>query len=80
MDELMARAKEIDAREYCSLDHEVWADSPAIKIIHGSSDRATSHLGTLKLFGMLPHEDKEIEIYEGYEHGTYPVSRVRIDS
>lgn len=79
MDELMARAKEIDARGYCNLDYEGWAHSPAIKIIHGSSDRATSHLGTLKLFGMLPHEDKEIEIYEGYEHGTYPVLWVRID-
>ncbi|KAI9638156.1 lysophospholipase [Dioszegia hungarica] len=62
MDELMARAKEIDA---------------PIKIIHGSSDRATSHLGTLKLFGMLPHEDKEIEIYEGYEH---VMTKVGIDA
>ncbi|WVR05205.1 hypothetical protein IAU60_002217 [Kwoniella sp. DSM 27419] len=37
--------------------------------LHGNKDRATSHHGTLKLFDRLPHEDKEIEIYDGYEHG-----------
>ncbi len=40
----------------------------AIRLVHGSSDRATSHLGTMKLFEMLPNDDKQIEIYEGYEH------------
>ncbi len=42
--------------------------SPAIRLIHGSADRVTSHLGTIKLFDRLPNEDKEVEIYEGYEH------------
>ncbi|RSH94104.1 hypothetical protein EHS25_006758 [Saitozyma podzolica] len=39
-----------------------------IRLVHGSHDRATSHHGTLRLFNRLPNEDKEIEIYEGYEH------------
>ena len=41
----------------------------AIRIVHGNKDRATSHIGTLKLFDRLPNDDKEIEIYDGYEHG-----------
>jgi hypothetical protein len=40
----------------------------AIRLIHGSSDRVTSHLGTLRLFDRLPNADKEVEIYDGYEH------------
>ncbi|KAK1924824.1 Alpha/Beta hydrolase protein [Papiliotrema laurentii] len=39
-----------------------------IRIIHGSSDRVTSHLGTQKLFNRLPNKDKQFEVYEGYEH------------
>lgn len=41
----------------------------AIRLIHGSADRVTSHLGTLRLFDRLPNEDKEVEIYPGLEHG-----------
>ena len=41
---------------------------PAIRLIHGSADRVTSHLATLQLYDRLPNDDKEIEIYEGYEH------------
>ena len=41
----------------------------AIRLIHGTSDRATSPHATLKLYERLPNEDKEIELYEGYEHG-----------
>nr|ODN88525.1 lysophospholipase [Cryptococcus depauperatus CBS 7855] len=40
-----------------------------IRIVHGNKDRATSHIGTLQLFDRLPSHDKEIEIYDGYEHG-----------
>lgn len=40
-----------------------------IRLVHGNKDRATSHKGTLRLFDRLPNEDKEIEIYDGYEHG-----------
>lgn len=39
-----------------------------IKLVHGTADRATSHHGTLRLFARLPHEDKECQLYEGYEH------------
>ncbi|KAK8869772.1 hypothetical protein IAR55_000340 [Kwoniella newhampshirensis] len=39
-----------------------------IRLVHGNADRATSHLGTLRLFDRLPNPDKEIEIYDGYEH------------
>ena len=38
-------------------------------MIHGSSDRVTSPAGTEMLFKRLPHEDKQFELYEGYEHG-----------
>ncbi|RXK39497.1 lysophospholipase [Tremella mesenterica] len=40
-----------------------------IRLVHGTSDRVTSHLGTLKLFDRLPNADKECQLYEGYEHG-----------
>ncbi|WWC61076.1 uncharacterized protein I303_103654 [Kwoniella dejecticola CBS 10117] len=53
MTELEKRASEIDI---------------PIRLIHGNKDRATSHLGTLKLFDRLPNADKEIQIYDGYEH------------
>ena len=72
MIELEKRAKEIDIRRCTSLaswsQAEVFAQ--AIRLVHGSGDRVTSHIGTLKLFDRLPNDDKEIEIYEGYEHGT----------
>ncbi|WVQ98766.1 hypothetical protein IAU59_005897 [Kwoniella sp. CBS 9459] len=51
--ELERRAEEINA---------------PIRLVHGNKDRATSHLGTLRIFDRLPNEDKEIEIYDGYEH------------
>lgn len=41
----------------------------AIRLVHGTSDRATSHLATLRLYERLPNDDKEIQLYEGYEHG-----------
>lgn len=66
MTELEKRAEEIDVRELCAPDCFL---TQAIRLIHGSQDRATSHLGTLRLFDRLPNEDREIEIYEGYEHG-----------
>ncbi|KIR58751.1 lysophospholipase [Cryptococcus bacillisporus CA1873] len=53
MIELQERAEEIDV---------------PIRLVHGNKDRATSHKGTLRLFDRLPNEDKEIEIYDGYEH------------
>nr|XP_031862767.1 uncharacterized protein CI109_001779 [Kwoniella shandongensis]KAA5529839.1 hypothetical protein CI109_001779 [Kwoniella shandongensis] len=53
MVELERRAEEIDV---------------PIRLVHGNADRATSHLGTLRLFDRLPNPDKEIEIYDGYEH------------
>ncbi|BEJ04485.1 hypothetical protein CcaverHIS641_0203020 [Cutaneotrichosporon cavernicola] len=39
-----------------------------IRLIHGSSDRATSHAATERLFQRLPHDDKQFELYDGYEH------------
>jgi acylglycerol lipase len=69
MTELEKRASEIDIREPMSRRQAELIRALAIRIIHGSGDRVTSHLGTLKLFDRLPNEDKEIEIYEGYEHG-----------
>ena len=43
----------------------------AIRLVHGSADRVTSPKGTLGLFERLPHEDKSVEIFDGYEHGEY---------
>ncbi|WVF72190.1 hypothetical protein IAT40_007002 [Kwoniella sp. CBS 6097] len=60
--ELERRAEEINA---------------PIRLVHGNKDRATSHLGTLRIFDRLPNEDKEIEIYDGYEH---VMLKVGIDS
>ena len=65
MVELQKRAEEIDIRMY----RLVSALTTAIRLIHGTSDRATSPHATLKLYERLPNEDKEIELYEGYEHG-----------
>lgn len=65
MVELEKRAEEINLRK---LPRRLVAHL-AIRLIHGSSDRATSHHGTLRLFDRLPNDDKEIEIYDGYEHG-----------
>lgn len=50
------------------------AHATAIRIVHGDHDRATSHLGTLKLFERLRPKDKQIKIYEGYEHGERNLS------
>ncbi len=47
----------------------ILAAHSAIRLIHGTSDRATSPAATQRLFHRLPHEDKEFELYEGYEHG-----------
>jgi acylglycerol lipase len=69
MIELQKRAEEIDIRAY-SL---VYALMIAIRLVHGTSDRATSPHATLKLYERLPNEDKEIELYEGYEHGECDV-------
>lgn len=65
MIELQKRAEEINIRKSC------WKAvlTAAIRLIHGTSDRATSPHATLKLYERLPNEDKEIELYEGYEHG-----------
>ncbi|ODO03330.1 lysophospholipase [Cryptococcus wingfieldii CBS 7118] len=53
MTELEKRAHEIDV---------------PIRLVHGNKDRATSHEGTLRLFDRLLNDDKELEIYDGYEH------------
>jgi acylglycerol lipase len=37
-------------------------------MIHGDKDRATSHLATQEFFDRISSTDKELEIYEGYEH------------
>ncbi|WOO84476.1 Caffeoylshikimate esterase [Vanrija pseudolonga] len=42
-------------------------DAP-IRLVHGNADRATSYHGTEKLFARLPNKDKQITIYDGYEH------------
>ena len=31
----------------------------------------TSPAGTERLFKRLPHEDKQFQIYDGYEHGKF---------
>ncbi|CAD6582923.1 MAG: alpha-tubulin [Tremellales sp. Tagirdzhanova-0007] len=64
MIELDRRAEEIDV---------------PIRLIHGSADRVTSHLATLQLYDRLPNDDKEIEIYEGYEHIMVKVGRDEAD-
>jgi acylglycerol lipase len=38
------------------------------RIIHGDHDRATSHRHSIKFFEAAGSQDKELEIYEGYEH------------
>jgi acylglycerol lipase len=67
MIELQKRAEEINIRTSWSSI----ALTAAIRLIHGTSDRATSPHATLKLYERLPNEDKEIELYEGYEHGEF---------
>ncbi|KAJ9102511.1 hypothetical protein QFC21_002911 [Naganishia friedmannii] len=39
-----------------------------IRIVHGDHDRATSHLATMSFFDRISSKDKELKIYEGYEH------------
>lgn len=41
----------------------------AIRLIHGTKDRATSPEATRRLYERLPNADKEFELYPGYEHG-----------
>ncbi|WVQ70014.1 uncharacterized protein L199_008238 [Kwoniella botswanensis] len=53
MSELEKRAEEINV---------------PIKLIHGNKDRATSHHGTIKLFDRLPNPDKQLQIFDDYEH------------
>lgn len=48
-------------------------DAAAIRLVHGNADRATSFHGTEKLFERLPNADKQLEIYDGYEHGAWVV-------
>ncbi|WVQ78304.1 hypothetical protein IAT38_000389 [Cryptococcus sp. DSM 104549] len=50
-----------------------------IRLVHGNADRATSYGGTLRLFDRLPNADKEIEIYDGYEHVMVKVGRDAAD-
>ena len=38
------------------------------RIIHGNHDRVTSHLHSVKFLEAAGSRDKELEIYEGYEH------------
>jgi len=71
MIELQKRAEEIDIR----MSRLGFALMIAIRLIHGTSDRATSPHATLKLYERLPKEDKEIELYEGYEHGKCSSSK-----
>ncbi|KAG7530675.1 hypothetical protein FFLO_04901 [Filobasidium floriforme] len=39
-----------------------------IRMIHGDKDRATSHLATKAFYERISSPEKEIKIYEGYEH------------
>ncbi|KAJ9100231.1 hypothetical protein QFC20_005508 [Naganishia adeliensis] len=39
-----------------------------IRIVHGDHDRATSHLATMSFSDRIASKDKELKIYEGYEH------------
>jgi alpha-beta hydrolase superfamily lysophospholipase len=85
MIELDKRAEEINVRKSVGRLHQPARQdldtkltlSIAIRLVHGSHDRATSHHGTLRLFNRLPNEDKEIEIYEGYEHGELALQSIR---
>lgn len=45
-------------------------------MIHGDKDRATSHLATKGFFERIASTDKELKIYEGYEHVMTKVSRL----
>lgn len=45
-------------------------------MIHGDKDRATSHLATKEFFERIASTDKELKIYEGYEHVMTKVSRM----
>lgn len=47
-----------------------------IRIVHGDHDRATNHQATVKFWERIPAKDKEIKIYEGYEHVMMKVSCV----
>lgn len=47
----------------------------AIRIIHGDRDRATSHKATMEFFERINSPEKELKIYEGYEHVMMKASR-----
>lgn len=51
------------------VDKEAEGIDVPIRLVHGNADRATDYHGTEKLFARLPNKDKQIKIYDGYEHG-----------
>lgn len=46
----------------------------ALKIAQGKNDRVVDYRAAQRFFARLPHEDKEVEIYDGYEHVMMRVS------
>ncbi|WVW83037.1 hypothetical protein I302_105054 [Kwoniella bestiolae CBS 10118] len=50
------------------LDRRAEEINVPIRLVHGNKDRATSHLGTMKLFERLPNKDKQLQIFDDYEH------------
>lgn len=43
----------------------------AIRLVHGSADRATSPAATERLYERLPNADKSFKLYDGYEHSEW---------
>jgi alpha-beta hydrolase superfamily lysophospholipase len=40
----------------------------AIRIVHGTADRATDAHATERLFARIGSTDKQLKLYDGYEH------------
>ena len=73
----MIKLRKLDFRNKKSRSILIRSIRTAIRMIHGDKDRATSHLATKAFYERISSPEKEIKIYEGYEHVMTKVSRAK---
>lgn len=73
----MIKLRKLDFRNKKSRSILIRSTRTAIRMIHGDKDRATSHLATKAFYERISSPEKEIKIYEGYEHVMTKVSRAK---
>jgi acylglycerol lipase len=73
----MIKLRRLDFRNKKSRSILIRSIRTAIRMIHGDKDRATSHLATKAFYERISSPEKEIKIYEGYEHVMTKVSRAK---